>query len=195
MNKEEALRKIAEEIASCRKCDLWKTRNKPVPGEGNANATVMLVGLGPGRQEDAQGRPFVGAAGKFLDELLAIAGIKRSEVFITNVMKCYLPNNVATEEQIKACTPYLERQISVIAPKVIVALGNVAVEFLFSKFGLKNDKISKIHGKVFKVQTLWGTLYLVAMYHPATALYNPALRQVLIDDWRKFGVWVKERLT
>lgn len=190
MNKREELKSIEEEIKVCRKCSLWKTRNLPVPGEGNPDAEIMLIGLGPGKEEDRQGRPFVGAAGKFLNELLALAGLKREEVFIGNVMKCFLPRNVATEEQIKACTPYLDRQIEIIKPKIIITLGNVATSYILQKFGFKPQPISKIHGKVFKVSRLFQQLKIIAMYHPATALYNPRMKEVLREDWKR----VKELL-
>jgi len=190
MNKREELKSIEEEIKVCRKCSLWKTRNLPVPGEGNPDAEIMLIGLGPGKEEDKQGRPFVGAAGKFLNELLALAGLKREEVFIGNVMKCFLPHNVATEEQIKACTPYLDRQIEIIKPKIIITLGNVATSYILQKFGFKPQPISKIHGKVFKVSSLLQQLKIIAMYHPATALYNPRMKEVLREDWKR----VKELL-
>jgi len=190
MNKREELKSIEEEIKVCRKCSLWKTRNLPVPGEGNPDAEIMLIGLGPGKEEDRQGRPFVGAAGKFLNELLALAGLKREEVFIGNVMKCFLPHNVATEEQIKACTPYLDRQIEIIKPKIIITLGNVATSYILQKFGFKPQPISKIHGKVFKVSSLFQQLKIIAMYHPATALYNPRMKEVLREDWKR----VKELL-
>ncbi|RLI39658.1 uracil-DNA glycosylase, partial [Candidatus Bathyarchaeota archaeon] len=104
----EALRK---EVEGCRKCPLWRTRKNPVFGEGPPDAEIMLIGLGPGRQEDLQGRPFVGAAGKFLDQLLEVAGLRREEVYITNVMKCFLPENRATDDEIKTCTQYLDQQI------------------------------------------------------------------------------------
>jgi len=145
----------------------------------------MLVGLGPGREEDKFGRPFVGRAGMFLNELLSLAGLKRSDVYITNVMKCFLPNNQATEQQIKACTPYLDRQIEIIKPKIIITLGNVATTYIFKKFGLKVESISRVHGKVFEVSTLLGKIKIIPMYHPATALYNPRMKDVLREDWKK----------
>jgi len=185
---DEKLKKMKEleaEIKSCKKCPLYKTRKNPVPGEGNLNAEIMLIGLGPGKEEDKQGRPFVGAAGKFLNELLSLAGLKREEVFIGNVMKCFLPNNVATEEQIKACTPYLDKQIEIIRPKVIITLGNVATSYILKKFGIKAEGISKLHGKVFGVRNLFGRMKIIPMYHPATALYNPGMKDVLREDWKK----------
>ena len=184
MSKEELLDKLRKEVENCRKCDLWKTRRKPVFGEGPADAEIMLVGLGPGRQEDLQGRPFVGAAGKFLNQLLSEAGLRREEVYITNVMKCFLPENKATGEQVEACTPYLDRQIEIIEPKLIIALGNLAVTYLFGRFGLKAEPMEKIHGRLYEISTLTYSGYIIPMYHPASALRNPSLRDRLVEDWR-----------
>ena len=185
----EALRK---EVEGCRKCPLWRTRKNPVFGEGPPDAEIMLIGLGPGRQEDLQGRPFVGAAGKFLDQLLEIAGLRREEVYITNVMKCFLPENRATDDEIKTCTQYLDQQIEIIQPKVIVTLGNVATNHIFGKFGLKPEAMEKVHGKIFEISTLIFQAHLIPMYHPASALRNPPLRGTLIEDWREFGRWLRE---
>jgi len=191
MDKAELLEKVSEQIKNCRKCELWKTRNKPVPGEGNPNSKIMLIGLGPGKQEDLEGRPFVGPAGKFLDELIGIVGLRRQQVFITNVMKCFLPDNQATEHQIELCTPYLDKQIEIIKPKLIVTLGNIATNYILKKFGLSVQPISKIHGEVFEVNTLIGKIKIIPMYHPASALYNPGMRQILIEDWESIQQFLR----
>ena len=175
---------LRREVENCRRCDLWKTRRKPVFGEGPPDARIMLVGLGPGRQEDLQGRPFVGAAGKFLNQLLGEAGLDRREVYITNVMKCFLPENKATGEQVEACTPYLDKQIEIIQPRLIIALGNLAASYLLGKFGLKAEPMEKIHGRLYEFSTLTLTGYIMPMYHPASALRNPNLRSRLVEDWR-----------
>ena len=187
MSKEELLEELRKEVENCRKCDLWKIRRRPVFGEGSPNAKIMLVGLGPGRQEDLQGRPFVGAAGKFLNQLLGEAGLARENVYITNVMKCFLPENKATGEQVEACTPYLDRQIEIIQPRLIIALGNLAASYLLGKFGLKAEPMEKIHGRLYEFSTLILTGYIMPMYHPASALRNPNLRNKLIEDWRNLG--------
>ncbi|MBS7655526.1 uracil-DNA glycosylase [Candidatus Bathyarchaeota archaeon] len=175
----EELKKKAE---SCKKCDLWKNRKNVVFGEGSENAEIMIIGLGPGYYEDLYGKPFVGAAGKFLNKLLELANLKREEVYITNVVKCYLPNNKATEDQIKICaSSYLNEQISLLTPKVIVALGNIAVNYLFNKFKLLVKPMKNIHGSFFKASSL----FIIPMYHPASALRNPSLKTTLIEDWRK----------
>ena len=192
MSKKEKLKKIASQIGTCKRCELSQGRKFPVLGEGNPDACVMLVGLGPGYQENLQGRPFVGAAGKFLNELLWLAGLSREEVYITNVVKCWLPTNQPTQAQLNACSPYLERQIEIISPKLLIPMGNFAVERIFEKFSLTPDWIGRVHGKLFRVSNLLG-LQIVPMYHPASALYKPPLREVLRDDWIKFGALLREK--
>jgi len=119
------LQEIAEQVRNCRKCDLWKTRKNAVPGEGNPHAEIMFVGEAPGENEDIEGKPFVGAAGKLLTKLITeVLGLKREDVFITNVVKCRPPQNRdPTEEEMTACSPYLRMQIDIIKPKLIVTLG------------------------------------------------------------------------
>ena len=158
---------------------------------GPLDAKIMLVGLGPGYHENLQGRPFVGAAGKFLNHLLELAGLDRSGIYITNVVKCYLPDNKATEEQIEACTPYLDRQVELIKPKLIVALGSVAAKYLLSKFKLPYNSMGRLHGKFYRVRSLTLDFDLAVMYHPASALYNPSMRIILENDWRKLGDYIK----
>ncbi len=169
------LTQIAQEVRVCTQCALHKTRKMSVPGEGPANAQILFIGEGPGHNENEQGRPFVGAAGKFLEELLGKAGLQRRHVFICNVVKCRPPNNRDPEPQeILACGKYLDRQIEAINPKVIVTLGR----FSMNKF-FPNARISQIHGKASHVD---GRL-VVAMYHPAAALHQPNLRPELEKDF------------
>ena len=175
MDPNEELQHVAQEVAVCEKCILHFSRNKAVPGDGPAKAEIMFIGEGPGFHENQQGLPFVGQAGKFLEELLASIKMKRSDVFITNVVKCRPPNNRDPQpEELSACSAYLERQIQAINPKVIVTLGR----FSMAHF-LPNAKISSIHGKATLVR---GRL-VVAMYHPAAALHQPALRPTLEADF------------
>ncbi len=175
MNAEQILSEVAQEVSACTQCPLHLARRKAVPGEGPANAEIMFIGEAPGFHEDVQGRPFVGAAGQFLDELLEGIGLKREEVYITNVIKCRPPGNRDPEpEELAACAPYLDRQIQAIHPKVIVTLGR----FSMAKF-VPNAKISQIHGRPFKVR---GQL-VVPMYHPAAALHQPSLRRVVEADF------------
>ncbi len=184
---------IAREIENCKACPLWRTRTKPVPGEGPENAKIMLVGEAPGRKEDLTGRPFVGAAGKFLDELLALAGLSREEVFIGNVVKCRPPGNRDPfPSEIQACKPWLEKQFQVISPRVVVTLGRFSLTFFQEKFGLPRDSISKIHGRQIRVDTLTWHGWLVPMYHPAAGLYRGEVKQAIIEDWKRFGEFLKE---
>jgi uracil-DNA glycosylase family 4 len=188
MSAEEEMGRLEEEIKECKRCELWKTRTNPVAGEGSLTAKVMFVGEAPGYYEDLKGRPFVGKAGKILDELLESVGLERSEVYIANVLKCRPPGNrnPATVE-IRACTPYLDAQMEIIKPTVIATLGNFSLGYIFDKFGLKADKISKIHGKVFKVSTIAGIKKIVPLYHPAVATYNPGMKEVLVDDFKELA--------
>ncbi len=177
MTTEEILKEVAQQTAGCTRCDLHYSRNKSVPGTGNPRAEIMFIGEGPGFHENVQGLPFVGAAGQFLDELLADAGLKREEVFITNVVKCRPPGNRDPQaEELDACKPYLERQIAAINPDVIVTLGRFSMGHFFN-----NGKISGIHGKPF-----WsGGRMIIPMYHPAAALHQPSLREVVKQDFAK----------
>jgi len=185
--REKELRKIKEEVLKCKKCSLCKTRNYPVIGQGNHQAKIMFVGEAPGFWEDKTGHPFCGAAGKVLDELLNSIGLERKEVYITNLLKCRPPQNRDPKlEEIQACTPYLERQIEIIGPEIICPLGRYSMKFLMEKFGLKNEiqPISKIHGKIFEVKNLFQGIKIVPLYHPATATYNPKMKETLKKDFQ-----------
>jgi DNA polymerase len=185
---------LKRQVETCQKCPLWKTRENAVFGEGPETAQIILIGLGPGYHENREGRPFVGAAGKFLNELLALADLKREEVYITNVMKCYLPNNKATDSEIKLCTPYLDRQIRFIKPKRLLLLGNVATQYIFTKYRLPLASMGQLHNHVFSVSTLVSQLQIVPMYHPAAALRNPGLNHVIKNDWKTLPV-IRENRT
>jgi DNA polymerase len=172
---EETLKTVADQVRVCTDCKLHVGRTHAVAGEGAVDSDLFFLGEGPGFHEDKQGRPFVGAAGKFLDELLAGIGLARNQVFITNLVKCRPPQNRDPEaDELQACSKYLERQIQAINPKVIVTLGRFAME----RF-IPNAKISQIHGQARTVQ---GRL-IVAMYHPAAALHQPSLRSVVEQDF------------
>ena len=177
MSPEETLREVAVEVSTCSKCDLCKGRTKAVPGEGNPNAKILFIGEGPGFNEDKQGRPFIGPAGQFLDELLASISLKRADVFITNVVKCRPPNNRdPLPNEIAACSNYLDRQIAAIQPQVIVTLGRFSMAKFFG-----SEKISAIHGRARKID---GRL-CIAMYHPAAALHQSSLKEVIREDFKK----------
>lgn len=177
------LQELEKEIKKCKKCSLWRTRTNAVPGEGSTRAKIMLVGEAPGREEDRQGRPFVGAAGKVLDKLLRSIKLKRRDIFISNILHCRPPHNRnphATE--IKACTPYLNKQIQILKPKIICSLGNFATAYVLERFGLKAEVkgISKIHGKIFNP----GGIKIIPLYHPAAAVYNPRMLNILLKDFK-----------
>ena len=180
------LKQLKEKAESCKQCDLWKNRKKSVFGEGPENAKIMLIGLGPGYWENEKGRPFVGAAGKLLNKLLGFAGLRREEVYITNVVKCYLPDNQVTDEEVKTCTSlYLDNQIKIIKPETILTLGNVATGYVFKKFNLSLASMGKIHGNIFPIYNLLFKGKIIPMYHPAAALRNPGLRKTVEEDWIK----------
>ncbi len=182
----ETLEQIEREILNCKKCELYKTKTKYVPGEGNPNAKIVLIGEAPGREEDLQGKPFVGNAGKLLTELLSSVGLKREDVFICNVLKCRPPNNRdPTLEEIKACGGYLIRQLNVIKPEVIVCLGRFAAKFVFEYFGLQFESISKVKGKIFEVERWGKKIKVVPLYHPAAVLYRPNLREEYERDFKR----------
>lgn len=169
--------KVAKEVAASCCCGLGNLRTNPVPGDGSACAKIMFIGEAPGANEDLQGKPFVGAAGKFLAEMLASIGLNREDVFITNVLKCRPPNNRdPLPEEKAACMPYLQRQIEIINPVLIVLLGRHAMENFIPK-----AQISKVHGQPKKVG---GRIYL-PLYHPAAALYNGSQREILKEDFKK----------
>lgn len=171
------LENLHARIRKCRKCRLWKTRKNAVPGEGNPNAEIMLVGQAPGRTEDATGRPFVGRAGKLLTELLAESGLKRNKVFITSVIKCFPPRNrIPKKDEIRACNPYIRKQIELIKPKTIVLLGNVAIKTVLGDAG----KLDKIHGKKIVRK---GITY-IPTYHPAAGIRFPEIRRKIRMDFK-----------
>lgn len=184
MAPEDMLSQVAQEVSSCTKCPLHHSRKRAVPGEGPANTDMMFIGEGPGFHENEQGRPFVGAAGKYLDELLGLAGTHRSKVFITNVVKCRPPGNRDPEtSEILACSHYLDRQIESIQPKIIITLGR----FSMARY-LPNAKISAIHGKA----TMINNQLIVAMYHPAAALHQPSLKSAIEADFSHLPVIINQ---
>ncbi|MCS7094147.1 MAG: type-4 uracil-DNA glycosylase [Candidatus Aenigmarchaeota archaeon] len=192
MDVEKDLENIAEEIRKCTDCQLYRNRKNAVPGEGSIEKGIMIIGEAPGYNEDLQGRPFVGKAGKLLEDLLSIAGLKRDEVFITNVVKCRPPNNRQPEEaEIDTCSKYLEKQINTIKPKIIVCVGNVSSNFIFKKFGLKFESMNKLHGKIFQISNLKLQTLIIPTYHPAAILRNLNLLPLAKEDWEKIGEILK----
>jgi uracil-DNA glycosylase family 4 len=177
MSARDTLAQVAKEVEACEKCALYHSRKKAVPGEGPADSEIMFIGEGPGFYENEQGRPFVGAAGKFLDELLAEAGLKREDVWIGNVVKCRPPGNRdPLPEEVATCNQYMERQIRAIDPSIIITLGRHSM----GKF-MPGVKISSVHGQMRKV----GDRYVIAMFHPAAALHQAALKPAIVADFAK----------
>ncbi|MFC2057011.1 uracil-DNA glycosylase [Chloroflexota bacterium] len=172
-----AMTELYKEIALCQQCEIAKLRTKVVPGEGTEDADILFIGEAPGWHEDQQGRPFVGSAGKYLDELLASINFKRQQVYIANVIKCRpTANRDPLPLEIRNCREWLERQIELICPKMIVTLGRYSMAMFFP-----GKSISKVHGTAQK----WDNIICYAMYHPAAALHRQSLRQVIETDMLK----------
>lgn len=194
MNRTDELRKIRDEVLVLRESPLFEYRKKngyfPVIGEGSHDAKIMFVGEAPGRNEAKTGRPFCGAAGKILDDLLGSAGIKREEVYITNIVKDRPPENRdPTPEEIRVYGPFLDRQIEIMKPPVIATLGRYSMEYIMRKFGLEDvlAPISKLHGKVLHGKAPYGEIKIAILYHPAAAIYNQQLKEVIRQDFSVLG--------
>jgi uracil-DNA glycosylase len=182
--KSDSLEKIASEVIGCPLCKLSRTRKNAVPGEGQVSAKLMFVGEAPGKNEDLKGKPFVGAAGRILDQAMQKAGIERSKVFITNVVKCRPPNNrVPEEDERTACRAYLQRQISVVSPKIICILGSTAYASI-----LGGNSITASRGKIIVHE---GQRYFLTV-HPAAAIYNRSLRATFETDLLKLSEEIKK---
>ncbi len=185
------MREIRDEIVNLKSSPLYAERIKnkvfPVIGEGDHFASIMLVGEAPGRNEAATGRPFCGAAGKILDELLNSVGIDRKSVYVTNIVKDRPPfNRDPLPEEIESYGPFLDRQIEIIKPKAIVTLGRFSMAYIMNKLGLELElePISKIHGKVFETSPPHRALKVIPLYHPAVAIYNNKTKETLLDDFK-----------
>lgn len=179
-SKQDELDKVKKAIIDNNICsELAEQATNLVMGDGNTNADIVFIGEAPGKNEDAQGLPFVGAAGKFLNEMLAEAGLDRSDVYITNIVKYRPPNNRdPLPEEKRAFWPYLLKQLQIIKPKVVITLGRHSMEYF-----LPDMKISQIHGQAKRIKFGDDKLVIVPLYHPAAALYNGGMRQTLIDDF------------
>lgn len=185
MPRKKPLDAVSSEVKVCTKCALSKTRINAVPGVGDLNSKILFIGEAPGQSEDTKGEPFVGAAGKLLDSLLSEIGLSRKSVFITNIVKCRPPKNrPPTQHEIAACTPYLDRQIAAIKPKLIVALGNFSSAYIFSKAGLPFTSITQVHGKACKGTVLGVHMTIFATFHPAAGLYGAKYREQLVEDFK-----------
>jgi len=184
MNQTNQLNQIAEQVKNCSLCPLCQTRTHAVPGAGDFNTEIMFVGEGPGKNEDLQGLPFVGAAGKYLDQLLASINLDRQKIFITNIVKCRPPNNRdPLPNEVEACKPYLDQQIKLIKPLLLITLGRHAMNFF-----IPNLKISQVHGQPKRYQNQ----VFLPLYHPAAGLYNPATRVDIDQDFLKIPLIIKK---
>ena len=193
-NRTELLKKIKEEVLNLKESPLYKERIEngvfPVIGEGSHYAKIMFIGEAPGKNEAATGRPFCGASGKLLDELLASAGIPRQDVYITNIVKDRPPSNRDPfPDEINIYGPFLDRQIEIIKPEIIATLGRFSMDYIMRKFGLESElkQISQMHGKMFEAQTSYGKVKIIPLYHPAVAIYNRTTKDVLIKDFQMLG--------
>ncbi|OGN05612.1 MAG: hypothetical protein A3B99_01540 [Candidatus Yanofskybacteria bacterium RIFCSPHIGHO2_02_FULL_44_12b] len=195
----ELLRKIKDEVLGLTSSPLYKDRVKnktfPVIGEGSHYAGIMFIGEAPGKNEAATGRPFCGAAGKILDQLLESIAVPRQDVYITNIVKDRPPfNRDPLPEEIEIYAPFLDRQIDIIRPKTIVTLGRFSMDYIMRKFGLSSElkAISQMHGKIFEAETLFGKIKIIPLYHPAVAVYNSNMKTTLIDDFKILKRFAKQ---
>jgi DNA polymerase len=189
MTKQQKLENIHKKWFEKCDCKLKKTAKQPVPGDGSAEAEIIFIGEAPGRSEDEQGRPFVGSAGKFLAEMLSIINLKREDIYITNIVKYRPPNNRdPLPEEKSACREWLLEELKAISPKVIIFLGRHAMNNFFPEL-----QISQAHGKLL-IKSFTGvpTKYFFPLYHPAAALYDGSMREVLIEDFKKIPKVLKE---
>ena len=181
MNKE--IEKLNRKIRNCKRCPLWKLRKNIVPGEGPANAKIMIIGQAAGFEEDKTGKPFIGRAGQFLNKFLKIAKIKREKIFITSVLKCFPPKNrKPTKEEIETCLPYLKKQIEIINPKKFILLGGVAFSVFFP-----DKKLKDFRGKWITLRQAQGKKKFFITYHPAAGLRFPKIKKILERDFKNFS--------
>ncbi len=197
-DRSQALKQIREEVQNLKESPLYQERvnnqTLPVIGEGSHNAQLMFVGEAPGRNEAKTGRPFCGSAGKILDDLLASIGVKREAVYITNIVKDRPPSNRdPLPEEIAIYGPFLDRQIDIIKPLIIVTLGRFSMSYIMKKSGLEDSikPISQLHGQILEGSSLNSPIKVVVMYHPAAAIYNPKIKEVLQKDFQILSSLIK----
>ena len=191
MDRTELLKQIKDEVINLKESPLYKERIKnkvfPVIGEGSHYANIMFIGEAPGKNEAETGKPFCGASGKILDELLASVDIDRKDVYITNIVKDRPSlNRDPLPEEIEIYSSFLDRQIEIVKPKIIATLGRFSMDYVMKKFGLENHlkSISQMHGRTFNVEVDYGKIKIVPLYHPAVAIYNRTTKDVLIKDFQ-----------
>lgn len=198
MKKEELMKKIADEVTARADSPLYAYRIEneysPVIGEGSLSAKVFFIGEAPGKTEAETGRPFCGRSGKFLDEMLASIGLDRGNVYITSVLKDRPPENRdPTQKEIELYGPYLDKQLEIIKPAIIVLLGRISMKYMFQKAGIEDklDIIGTMHGKAYEGKLSYGKVTFLPLYHPASALYNPKSKQVLLEDFKVVKKYIK----
>ncbi len=196
MSKSDEMRKIRDEILNLKKSPLYAYRTEnnyfPVIGEGSLDAKIMFVGEAPGKNEAMTGKPFIGSAGKILDKLFSEIGLTREEIYITSIVKDRPQKNRDPKpEEVKIYGPFLDRQIDIIQPKVIAALGRFAMDYLMKKFGLESEivPIGRAHGKIFNAQSSYGKVKIAVLYHPSVALYNAKMISELKKDFKVLSAY------
>jgi uracil-DNA glycosylase family 4 len=194
MSKRELMDELIAEIRVCRKCRLRSSAKNPVPGEGSLDASLMFIGEAPGYWEDIEGRPFVGTAGKLLDRLLTSVGLRRNEVFIGNIVKHRPPGNRDPRmDEIESCGPYLDHQIQIIRPEIIVTLGRYSTKYVLSQANVDFTGITEMRGRAYKKVLLNITANIVPTLHPAAALYNPKFKSLLEEDFQRIKTLLDDR--
>jgi len=186
MSKQELMDELVDQVGQCQRCRLWERAKKAVPGEGNLDASLMFIGEAPGYWEDVKGRPFVGAAGKLLDELLSSIDLNRGDVYIGNIIKHRPPNNRdPRRDEVEACSPYLDRQIEIVEPSILLTLGRHSARYVLSKVNVEMKGITEVRGRIY-VGKLYGfAVRVMPTFHPAAALYNPEYRSALEEDFQR----------
>jgi DNA polymerase len=186
-----AMGQVAREIIDCNRCGLAKNCTNKVIGIGNIDSNLVLIGEAPGKKEDEMGLPFVGSAGKLLDKLLSESNLLRKEIFISNILKCRPDRNRRPRKsEVEECESHLIQQLRIIKPRLIAPMGNIATTYFLNKYGIKKDDIGKLHGKTFLINTDWGMVTLVPLYHPAAAIYNRDLFTIMVEDMKKITLMV-----
>lgn len=179
---------IRDMAQSCKRCRLWESRTNAVVGSGCLDAEIVLVGEAPGRTEDELGLPFVGRAGKLLDDVLGKVGHSREDVFIMNVVKCRPPNNRRPKKgEVDACERFIVEQLDIIRPRVVASMGNSSISYFFEKHGLGKAVVGDVHGVEYEIEAGWGVFKLVPLYHPAAAIYNRRLIVELERDMKRLA--------
>jgi len=190
--KQRKINDLRVKIAKCTRCSLHQTRTNTVPGEGDVDAKVMFIGEAPGKNEDLKGKPFIGRAGDIFDKLLNSVNLNRNQIYLCNILKCRPPGNRnPLSSEIAACVGSLDIQIKIVNPLVIGALGNFATTYIFQKFSIPEQKIGQVHGKIIEIDSDFGIIKVVPLYHPAVATYNVHKLPELIEDFQVFKKFIK----